>query len=68
MRVYVDGVFDLFHRGHVESLKMIKNRYDNCELFVGVISDIDATYYKRLPIIDEEDRYEVIKSLRYVNA
>ena len=27
-RVYIDGVFDLFHRGHLESLLSAKNSLD----------------------------------------
>jgi len=26
-RVYIDGIFDLFHRGHIESFKKTKNIY-----------------------------------------
>ena len=53
-RVYMDGIFDLYHRGHVESFKKCLKFGD--ELIIGVISDQDATKYKRKPIICEEDR------------
>lgn len=69
-RVYIDGVFDLFHRGHLESLIQAKNVYgdpDNTELIVGVVSDSDCKSYKRQPIINENDRTEIIKALKIVN-
>lgn len=66
-RVYIDGIFDLFHRGHLESLRQAKNIYDNTYLIVGVISDEVARDYKRLPIISEVDRIEIIKSIEIVN-
>jgi len=69
-RVYIDGIFDLFHRGHLESLIKAKNIFNDPEntfLIVGVISDEDATGYKRCPIINEEDRMEIIKSIKYVD-
>ena len=66
-RVYIDGIFDLFHRGHLESLRQAKNLYDNTYLIVGVISDEVARDYKRLPIISEVDRLEIIKSIDIVN-
>jgi len=66
VRVYMDGVFDLFHRGHLESIKQCL-KYGN-EVVIGVISDKDTESYKRKPIINEEDRVEIIKSISYVNS
>lgn len=65
--IYIDGIFDLFHRGHLESLKQSKNLRNDVFLIVGVISDKVATSYKRQPIIKEEDRVEIIKSIKYVD-
>jgi cytidyltransferase-like protein len=69
-RVYIDGVFDLFHRGHLESLIQSKNVYNSPEetiLIVGVVSDIDCESYKRVPIINEYDRLEIIKNIKLVD-
>lgn len=67
-RVYVDGVFDIFHRGHLESLKKAKEFISGqVELIVGIISDKDAESYKRQPIYNEEDRYMIIRSIKYVD-
>jgi len=67
-RVYIDGIFDIFHRGHVESLRKAKEFYsDPVELIVGIISDADAESYKRKPIYNEEDRYMIVRSIRYVD-
>ena len=71
-RVYIDGIFDLFHRGHLESFYKTKNIYgiqesDNVEVVVGVISDLDAKNYKRLPIINQEDRIKIIESIGIIN-
>ena len=62
-RVYIDGIFDLFHRGHLESLKQAKQIGNNTYLIVGVISDVVAKDYKRIPVISHEDRVEIIKNL-----
>ena len=51
MIVYTDGIFDLFHRGHIEFLNNIKKKYKNCILIVGIINDKDSTKYKRKPIL-----------------
>ena len=70
MRVYVDGVFDLFHVGHLKSLQYARKIADSSEpseLIVGVISDDDAAKYKRRPIIPLSDRSKVIQALSVVS-
>ena len=69
--VYIDGVFDLFHRGHLESLVKAKNALgdpDNTFLLVGVVSDSDCAGYKRVPIIEEADRVEIVKNMKMVDG
>lgn len=68
--VYIDGVFDLFHRGHLESLIKAKNALNdpnNTFLLVGILSDSDCSNYKRTPIINECDRVEIIKNIKIVD-
>lgn len=69
-RVYIDGVFDLFHKGHLESLFKAKNVYNdisNTVLVVGIVSDIDCKSYKREPVINENDRIDIIKNIKIVD-
>jgi choline-phosphate cytidylyltransferase len=66
-RVYVDGIFDLFHRGHLESLKTCKLLFSNVYLIVGIIDDKTATFYKRVPIYSEDDRYTIIENIKCVD-
>lgn len=63
--VYVIGVFDLFHRGHVEFLRKAKALGQN--LIVAVNGDDMVASYKRKPFYNEEDRLEIIKSCKYVS-
>lgn len=49
--VYLDGVFDLFHVGHLNAIEQAANLGDR--LIVGVTGDDDATGYKRKPIISQ---------------
>jgi cytidyltransferase-like protein len=68
--VYIDGVFDLFHRGHLESLIKAKNALNdpnNTFLLVGILSDSACSNYKRTPIINECDRVEIIKNIKIVD-
>ncbi|MCY6315229.1 CDP-glycerol glycerophosphotransferase family protein [Bacteroides fragilis] len=63
--VYVIGVFDLFHRGHVELLKKAKGLGDR--LIVAINSDEMVANYKRKPVINENDRLAVVKACSYVD-
>lgn len=65
-RVLIDGVFDLFHPGHIKLLKEIKDM-DNYYLIVGVHNDEDVISYKRKPILNMHDRAYVIESCKYVD-
>ena len=66
-RIYIDGIFDLFHRGHLESLKQAKNIDKDIYLIVGIIDDETASGYKRKPIINQFDRAEIIKNIKIVD-
>lgn len=63
---YTDGVYDLFHVGH---LNMIQTAKENCEyLIVGVHSDEVVEEYKnRIPIICENDRKRIVESIKGVD-
>jgi cytidyltransferase-like protein len=70
-RVYLDGVFDLFHVGHLNSIRAayeVAREHGDPQLIVGVVSDADAQSYKRAPIIGEADRADIVRSLRCVHA
>ena len=77
MRVFIDGIFDLFHIGHLKSFEKTitvaeqelkkTNKNEKVELIVGVIGDNDALNYKRKPVIPGNDRKYIIESLSIVN-
>jgi glycerol-3-phosphate cytidylyltransferase len=63
--VYVIGVFDLFHRGHVELLRRARELGD--KLIVAINSDKLTEEYKRRPFFSEEDRLEIVRACRFVD-
>jgi glycerol-3-phosphate cytidylyltransferase len=65
MTAYTYGVYDLFHIGHINLFKRIKENYD--KLIVGVHNDEQVMTYKKAPIISYADRLEIVKSCRYVD-
>lgn len=57
------GCWDLFHVGH---LNMLKKASEFCSaLYIGVFSDEAVKSYKgHYPIISQNDRLEILKSIR----
>jgi len=69
IRVYCDGIFDLFHAGHLKHLQQIHDYFSEpIHLIVGVISDDVATDYKRKPVICESDRLRIIDACVYTSS
>ena len=63
---YTTGVYDMFHIGHLNILKMAKEQCDY--LIVGVTTD--ELCFKRknkTPIICYEDRKAIIEAIKYVD-
>jgi cytidyltransferase-like protein len=65
--VYMDGVFDLFHRGHLEAIRKAKNIRPNVHLIIGLCGDFEVTDYKRKPFFSEDDRYQILSSIKEVD-
>ncbi|MES2937890.1 MAG: adenylyltransferase/cytidyltransferase family protein [Pseudomonadota bacterium] len=65
MPVLAIGVFDLFHKGHVELLRQAREL--GSRLVVVINGDEFTARYKRRPSINEEDRLHVVRSCRHVD-
>lgn len=63
---YAAGVFDLFHVGHLNLLKNAKGMCD--KLVVGVTVDDLVLYKGKHATIPFEDRLEIVRSIKYVDA
>ncbi len=63
---FTDGVYDMFHVGHLNMIKEAKKQCDY--LIVGVHSDEIVEGYKhRKTIINEDERKEIVGAIRYVD-
>ncbi len=63
---YTAGVFDLFHIGHLNLLKNAKGMCD--KLIVGVTVDELVQYKGKSALIPFDDRIEIVRSCKYVDA
>lgn len=64
--VYTPGVWDIIHVGHLNVLKRAKLCGDY--LIVGVCSDrLVLEHKKQLPVINQQQRAEIIGALKYVD-
>ena len=63
---YTTGVYDLFHVGHLNLLELAKSMCD--KLIVGVTVDELVKYKGKKSVIPFEERFRIVKSIRYVDG
>lgn len=63
---YTAGVYDLFHVGHLNLLKNAKGMCDR--LVVGITTDDLVQYKGKNAMIPYDDRAEIVRSIKYVDA
>lgn len=59
------GTFDLFHIGHLNILKRLKEQGDR--LIVGVSTDEFNAIKGKKPVVPFEQRIEIVKAIKYVD-
>lgn len=63
---YTQGVYDMFHIGHLNLLNHAKEYCDFLE--VGVNSDdLVSKYKKKSPVIPENERLEIVQNIKAVD-
>jgi choline-phosphate cytidylyltransferase len=67
VRVYADGVFDMYHIGHAKVLEQAKKLFKHTTLIVGVSPDWEVNAKKGKLVMNEFERVEILKHCKWVD-
>ena len=67
MRVYADGVFDMYHIGHARVLEQAKKLFPHVYLIVGVSGDQETIEKKGKIVMNERERTDILKHCKWVD-
>ena len=67
VRVYADGVFDMYHIGHARVLEQAKNLFPNVHLIVGVSGDEETIRKKGKIVMTQKERCDILMHCKWVD-
>ncbi|XGW06628.1 hypothetical protein V3C99_016729 [Haemonchus contortus] len=68
IHIFTEGVFDMFHYGHVRQLRQVKEAFPDVIVTAGICSDELVRKYKGGPLVmTYEERFASVAECKYVD-
>ena len=67
VRIYADGVFDMYHIGHARVLEQAKCLFPNVHLIVGVSGDEETIRKKGKIVMNQKERCDILSHCKWVD-
>ncbi|KJH53652.1 cytidyltransferase domain protein [Dictyocaulus viviparus] len=68
IHIFSEGVYDMFHYGHIRQLRQVKEAFPNVKVTVGICSDELVLKFKGGPLVmSQDERLASVAECKYVD-